>query len=305
MSIPRVGSKHSMMRVPAAIHRAMVTFCWLPPESLCTSRCARVSICRRRDRVVDAGVLPPRMSTGPRPGRRALKGKCDVLPHRALHQERLGAIARHVGHAGVDGVRGMAELDTLAVDLDRAAGRAARPGQRGEQLVLALSLQGHDAEDLARVEVERNVTELGSDLQSLRPAGEGGLGSRADAGWPRLRQSCALSMRAPSISSTIFSSAPGAISTTPTVSPSLSTVARWQSAEISSRRCEMKMMDRPGLALPPHDVDDPVGEIRGQRGGHLVEQEHIGLDRQRAGEIEHAQDRQRNAPCGLARGRGR
>ena len=57
----------------------------------------------------------------------------------------------------------------------------------------------------------------------------------------------ALSIRAPSISSTICSSTPGAMSTTPTVSPSRSTVARSQSAEISTKRCEMKMTERPAL----------------------------------------------------------
>ena len=119
------------------------------------------------------------------------------------------------------------------------------PASDAEQLVLALSLQSHDAEDLARDGGRTKRRGAWSRPAGFGPAGEGDPVSRADASWLRLRQSCALSMRAPSISSTIFSSAPGAISTTPTVSPSLSTVARWQSAEISSSRCEMKMMDRP------------------------------------------------------------
>ena len=96
------------------------------------------------------------------------------------------------------------------------------------------------------MEIERNVVGAWSRPAGCGRAGEGRrLLSALAASWPRSRQSCAFSMRAPSISSTIFSSAPGAISTTPTVSPSRSTVARWQSAEISSSRCEMKMTDRP------------------------------------------------------------
>ena len=149
------------------------------------------------------------------------------------------------------------------------------------------------------MEIERNVMELGSDLQASDPQARVAL-SRADAGWLRSRQSCALSMRAPSISSTIFSSAPGAMSTT----PDGLAVPQHGRAMAERGNLEQPVRDEddgsPGLALPPHDVDDPIGEIRRQRGGHLVEQEHIGLDRQRAGEIEHAQDRQRNAPCGLA-----
>ena len=42
--MPRVGSKQRIVRAPVAIQRAMVTFCWLPPESRCTSAWARVSI---------------------------------------------------------------------------------------------------------------------------------------------------------------------------------------------------------------------------------------------------------------------
>ncbi|TIM63158.1 MAG: hypothetical protein E5Y58_29755, partial [Mesorhizobium sp.] len=36
-----------MVCASAAIQRAIVTFCWLPPDSRCTSRWARVSICSR------------------------------------------------------------------------------------------------------------------------------------------------------------------------------------------------------------------------------------------------------------------
>jgi hypothetical protein len=50
-----------------------------------------------------------------------------------------------------------------------------------------------------------------------------------------------------------------------------------------------------GFRLPAHHVDDPVGEIGGQGRGHLVEQEDVGLERQRAGKIEHTLHRQRQA----------
>ena len=62
-----------------------------------------------------------------------------------------------------------------------------------------------------------------------------------------------------------------------------------------------------GLALAPHDVEHLFGEIRRQRRGHLVEQQHVGLDRQRAREIEHAQDGERDvrAPSRGDRGRAR
>ena len=48
-----------------------------------------------------------------------------------------------------------------------------------------------------------------------------------------------------------------------------------------------------GLALAAHDVEHALGEVGGQRRGHLVEEQDVGLDGQRAGEVEDAQDRQR------------
>jgi hypothetical protein len=42
--MPRVGSKQSIVRTPPATQRAMVTFCWFPPDSRLTSAAARVSI---------------------------------------------------------------------------------------------------------------------------------------------------------------------------------------------------------------------------------------------------------------------
>ena len=67
--MPRVGSKQSRVWNPLASQRAIVTFCWLPPESRRTWRWARVSI-------ESASIAPctrlrsSRMPTGPQ--RRAL-----------------------------------------------------------------------------------------------------------------------------------------------------------------------------------------------------------------------------------------
>ena len=55
-----------------------------------------------------------------------------------------------------------------------------------------------------------------------------------------------------------------------------------------------------GLALPPHDIEHPLGEVRRQRRGHFVEQQHVGLDGQGARQIEDAQDRERQVACGFA-----
>ena len=42
------------------------------------------------------------------------------------------------------------------------------------------------------------------------------------------------------------------------------------------------------------DFQDPLGEVRGQGGGHLVEHQYIGLDREGAGEVDDPQRGQRH-----------
>ena len=48
-----------------------------------------------------------------------------------------------------------------------------------------------------------------------------------------------------------------------------------------------------GLPPPADDVEHPLGEVRGQGCGHLVEEQHVRVDGQRAREVEDAQDRER------------
>ena len=121
--MPRVGSKQSIVRTPPATQRAMVTFCWLPPERRRTSPWARVSICSRSIGAVDRHPLRAQVDQAPAPERGGERQR-DVLADRALHQQRLGAVGRDVDEARADRVRGMAERRPVAVD--RAARR--RPG---------------------------------------------------------------------------------------------------------------------------------------------------------------------------------
>ena len=59
----------------------------------------------------------------------------------------------------------MRELHRLAVDLDGAAVRLDRTGECCEQLVLALPFERDDAGDLAVLQVEGDVLQLGADLE--------------------------------------------------------------------------------------------------------------------------------------------
>src|SRR6478736_1539735 len=101
MSMPRVGSKQSSVRTPPATHRAIVTFCWLPPDSRRTSAPARASIWRR--------------------------------------ETEASAVRRDIDEAGPDRVRGVPERGCGPVDEQLAAARPDRARQDVEQLVLALA----------------------------------------------------------------------------------------------------------------------------------------------------------------------
>ena len=174
--MPRVGSKHSIVCTPPATQRAIVTFCWLPPDRRRTSPPARESIWSLRDRGVDLRRLSPEVDRAPAPeaGRRRQR---DVLADRALHQQRLGAVGGHVDDAGQDRVGRVAEGHRRAIHEQLSAARTGGAGEDVEQLVLALALERGDAQDLARIEVERDVLEP-------RPVGEAAHGQAGLARWP-------------------------------------------------------------------------------------------------------------------------
>ena len=149
----RVEAEHR--RTPPATQRAIVTFCWLPPDSRRTSPRARVSIC-------SVATAPPTFrslrrevdQTPMTESRREWEG--DVLAHGTLHEQGLRTVGRDIDQSRPDGIGRVAEGRPGS---HRPAARrlSARsdPGEDVEQLVLALALERDDAEDLARVELER------------------------------------------------------------------------------------------------------------------------------------------------------
>ena len=55
--MPRVGSKQSIVWTPPATQRAIVTFCWLPPDRRRTSPCGAGVDLERLDGAVDLLAL--------------------------------------------------------------------------------------------------------------------------------------------------------------------------------------------------------------------------------------------------------
>ena len=172
-------------------------------------------------------------------------------------------------------------------------GGAAVAGQNVEQLVLPLAFQRHDAQHLALMQIKRNVGEPRSGFQPahaqpgcdaslwtrrLRPRFAHGLGHRPaqhqldDALFnPRLNREVA-HRRA-------VAQHGGAVADRGDFGEAVRNV------DDGAAR----------IRLLAHDFQHPVDEVGRQGGGHLVEQQHIRLGGKRAGKIEDAQRRQRQA----------
>ena len=78
-----------------------------------------------------------------------------------------------------------------------------------------------------------------------------------------------------------------------------------RSAITSLRRCVMKSTERPRSRRRAHHREHALGEVGRQRGGDLVEQQQLRVARERAREVDHAQQRQRHVADELARSRRR
>ena len=171
------------------------------------------------------------------------------------------------------------------------------PGEDVEQLVLALALERDDAEHLARVEVERDVVELRAVARARGPPG--------GASRPGRR-------------------APAAAAAAARAGTSLDDLAEHQLDDPllgalghvhDADRLALAQHGRPvadggdldhpvgdeddgavAAALAADDLEDALGEVRGQGRGHLVEHEDVGLDREGAGEVDDPERGERHAP---------
>ena len=142
---------------------------------------------------------------------------------------------------------GCARPQCVAPNEHVSLGRTLLSREHGEELVLALSLERRDTEDLAGPQRERDVAERlahpqAANLECRRPLGRelDPLPWRCRLGGPGRAATSA-----PSMNSTIFSSPPSLGTSVPTSPPSRRTVARSQCAITSRRRCVMNSDERP------------------------------------------------------------
>ena len=184
-----------------------------------------------------------------------------------------------------------------------AAGRGLA-GERGEELVLALALEGDDADDLAVAELEGDVLDLAADAEAAdrearRPfrarrrrrvaAGDGA--GALDAGAEHKLDDAVLG-------------AGGDVDDADGLAVAEDGGAVAERGDLE----EAVGNEDDGAALgtlAADDVEDALGEIGGEGGGHLVEEEDVGLERECAGEVEDADGGERQVAGEGRRGRAR
>ena len=141
-SRPRVGCTATTRGLPRSSSRAMMAFCWLPPDML---------------RAMVTGPWPLRTSycsmsfsaywrTAP------LSMKPGEVQHQTVLVPVLGDVA-HVLAAVADGGMG----DVLAAQGDVAAAGFFQAGEAVDELGLAVAVDARDAHDLARAHLKAHV----------------------------------------------------------------------------------------------------------------------------------------------------
>src|SRR6516165_95815 len=119
-----------------------------------------------RDGLGGPPALCTRIDRTPIPGS-AIKRQGDVFPHRSLRKQRVRAIGWHEHDPGADRIVRRARNEVLPGNRDPAAVPAAVPGQALEEDVLSLTFERRNAEDLARVECERDRVKHAATREAL------------------------------------------------------------------------------------------------------------------------------------------
>ena len=241
------------------------------------------------------------MATNEAPIRRvADQRQGDVLPDRALRQEGQKPIRRHQHEARRDRVARVVQLQLSAAGDDLSAVVAVHPRNTVEQFLLPLPLERRNTENLSRPKAEGDVLEHMAvaeiaDLErrrrlsraAIRSLGRslGGTGfHRFDAKHERDDSVFAASGGVRDADGDAIAQDRGAI----TERGHLGDTMRDEDHRIAA------------FAPAPHDREDMVRQVCRESGGDLVEHKHDRIGRQRAGQIDEAQNRIGNVPHQLA-----
>ena len=250
-------------------------------------------------------LLGAHVDGSPGPWRRGVR-QGDVLAHRALHEEALDAIAGH-------------EHESLA--RWRRPGGGTRPDARrprsvppdgrrdarqdAEELVLALALERHEAEHLAGAQLERDVRELGvrgevaeRQTRHARRRVHGATSRRRRSRQERrarladavVDRGLVLGRRAEHELDDALLRARAHVHDADGLAVAQDRGAVAERADLQEAvRDEDDRATR--LALAPTSSRTLLGEVGRERGGHLVEQQDVRLERPGARQVHDAQHR--------------
>ena len=208
------------------------------------------------------------------------------------------AIGGHEHDAATDHVERVAGVHGSPVDDQLAVIGLAVAGEELEQRLLALTLEGGESEHFARMDGQADVVKLsaGAETASL----EGGVladdrGCRAHSRLVTNTRRRLAEHRRDDRCLTANSGHEGC---------DVATVAQHRAhVAVLAYLGEAVGDEQHGavaLAPPAHHGEDPLGEIWRERGGDLVEEQQLRVERQGSGEIEHAQEGQRHVTHLLA-----
>ena len=228
------------------------------------------------DRLVDTCPLRPRVDRAPAGDAVEQRGG-DVLADRALGEQRMEPVGGHEHDALADHVERMAGRDHLAVDRQLAALGAAVAGEDVEEVLLALALERHDAEHLARCHGEADVLELAT---------------AADA--TRFEDRAVLGPRQPGPGAGLLADDGHRLAEHRRHDLGLATFPRHErgdAASVTEHRAHVAVLThlrqavgdeqhRAVARLPlAHHLEHPLGQVRRQRRGDLVEEQELRVER--------------------------
>ena len=208
------------------------------------------------------------------------------------------AVPRHVHEAGRDGIGRVSEAHLGAVHEQLATGRSAGSREDAEELVLPLPLEAHQAEHLAGAQLEGDVRELRAEAQVAQlEARRGGRRQRRAAG--RAGRDALVDGRLGFTGGAEHELDDALLGARAHLlhDPHRLAVAEDGGAVAEGADLEQAVGDEDdrlaGLTPAAHDVEHPLGEVGGQRRGHLVEEQDVRVDGQRPGQVEDAQHGER------------
>ena len=291
--MPRVGSKSSSVRTPVATQRAIVTFCWLPPESRRTSPCARVSICSRS---IAAATRSPSRRIGISPQRpgsavsgRAMFSRTERSASSA--SARLPGTSVSPAAMASAGWRKATRRPSTSM-LPPVGRRNPASTSKSSSCPWPSSATTPSTSPSCR----SNETSSSFAPEATWLSRSRGGSARAAARPGRARRRGGLGQR-------------GAEHhlDDPVLDPGLDRDVADGRAVAQHRRPVAELGDlgeavrdvdhrTAGVGLRPHHPQHPLDQVRRQRRRHLVEHQQLRLARQRPGEVEDAQRRQRQPP---------